>query len=178
MLKPRHKELLFRPRTSSHVSWRPELHDGQRLLDFPEVVNRFGSLLARDARRRRWRRRWRHGNWITVMLVDDFFRMAACIPGRDRPAVVAARGRRCAEWICWVPPEIWRDILPLLSGEDGQMPCDQCDQIWRFIGLWPTFKWFWQHLHNLPKSLTFLRNFGKGVKIYHFSSEMIFGQVL
>ena len=23
---------------------------------------------------------------------------------------------------------------------------DQCDQIWRFIGLWPTFKCFWQHL--------------------------------
>ena len=23
---------------------------------------------------------------------------------------------------------------------------DQCDQIWRFIGLWPTFICFWQHL--------------------------------
>ena len=22
----------------------------------------------------------------------------------------------------------------------------QCDQIWRFIGLWPTFKCIWQHL--------------------------------
>ena len=31
---------------------------------------------------------------------------------------------------------------------------------------------------NLPKSLTFLRNFGNGVKIYHFSSKFIFGQVL
>ena len=31
---------------------------------------------------------------------------------------------------------------------------------------------------NLPKSLTFLRNFCKGVKIYHFSSKIIFGQVL
>ena len=28
---------------------------------------------------------------------------------------------------------------------------------------------------DLPKSLTFLGNFGKGVKIYHFSSEIIFG---
>ena len=28
---------------------------------------------------------------------------------------------------------------------------------------------------NLPKSLTFLRNFGKGVKIYHFSSKIILG---
>ena len=27
---------------------------------------------------------------------------------------------------------------------------------------------------NLPKSLTFLGNFCKGVKIYHFSSEIIF----
>ena len=31
---------------------------------------------------------------------------------------------------------------------------------------------------NLPKSLTFLGNFCKGVKIYHFSSEILFGQLL
>ena len=31
---------------------------------------------------------------------------------------------------------------------------------------------------NLPKSPTFLGNFCKGVKIYHFSSETIFGQLL
>ena len=31
---------------------------------------------------------------------------------------------------------------------------------------------------NLPKSLTFLDNFGEGVKIYNFSSEIIFGQLL
>ena len=31
---------------------------------------------------------------------------------------------------------------------------------------------------NLPKSHTFLGNFCKGVKIYHFSSEIIFGQLL
>ena len=31
---------------------------------------------------------------------------------------------------------------------------------------------------KLPKSLTFLGNFGKGVKIYHFSSEIIFRQLL
>ena len=30
---------------------------------------------------------------------------------------------------------------------------------------------------NLPKSLTFLRNFCKGDKIYRFSSKVIFGQV-
>ena len=30
---------------------------------------------------------------------------------------------------------------------------------------------------NLAKSLTFLGNFGKGIKIYHFSSEIIFGQL-
>ena len=29
----------------------------------------------------------------------------------------------------------------------------------------------------LPKSLTFLGNFWVGVKIYHFSSEIIFGQI-
>ena len=31
---------------------------------------------------------------------------------------------------------------------------------------------------NLPKSLTFLSNFCKGFKIHHFSSEIIFGQLL
>ena len=31
---------------------------------------------------------------------------------------------------------------------------------------------------NLPKSSTFLCNFSKGVKIYHVSSEIIFGQLL
>ena len=31
---------------------------------------------------------------------------------------------------------------------------------------------------NLPKSSTFLGIFCKGVKIYHFSSEIIFGQLL
>ena len=31
---------------------------------------------------------------------------------------------------------------------------------------------------NLPKSPTFLGNFCKGVKIYHFTSEIIFGQLL
>ena len=31
---------------------------------------------------------------------------------------------------------------------------------------------------NLLKSLTFLGNLCKGVKIYHFSSEILFGQLL
>ena len=31
---------------------------------------------------------------------------------------------------------------------------------------------------NLPKSSTFVGNFCKGVQIYHFSSEIIFGQLL
>ena len=31
---------------------------------------------------------------------------------------------------------------------------------------------------NLPKSTTFLGNFCEGVKIFHFSSEIIFGQHL
>ena len=31
---------------------------------------------------------------------------------------------------------------------------------------------------NLPKYITFLGNFCKGIKMYHFSSETIFGQLL
>ena len=46
----------------------------------------------------------------------------------------------------------------------------QCDQIGRFIGLWAPI--------NLPKPPTFLGNFCKGVKIFNFSSEIIFGKLL
>ena len=52
---------------------------------------------------------------------------------------------------------------------------EQCDQIGQFIGLWASF--FWQQF-ILPKSPTYLGNFCKGVKIYQFSSEIIFGQLL
>ena len=54
---------------------------------------------------------------------------------------------------------------------------NQCDQIGRFIALWAIFQSLWQQL-ILSKSPTFLGNFCKGVKIYHFSSEIIFGQLL
>ena len=50
---------------------------------------------------------------------------------------------------------------------------NQCDQIGRFFALWATFKAFGKI--NLPKSPTFLGKFCKGVKIYHFSREIILG---
>ena len=53
----------------------------------------------------------------------------------------------------------------------------QCDQIGRYIGLLGNFLKPLATI-NLPKAPTFLRNFCKGVKIYHFSSEIIFGQLL
>ena len=54
--------------------------------------------------------------------------------------------------------------------------CEQCAQIGQFIGLWATFKPL--ATINLPKSPSLLGNFCKSVKIYHFSSEIIFGQLL
>ena len=47
-----------------------------------------------------------------------------------------------------------------------------------FFGLWATY--FSKPLAtiNLPKSLILLGNFGEGVKIYHFYSEIIFRQLL
>ena len=52
--------------------------------------------------------------------------------------------------------------------------------------VWPGWAIYWTLGHslkplaaiNLPKSPTFLGIFCKGVKIYHFSSEIIFGQLL
>ena len=53
----------------------------------------------------------------------------------------------------------------------------QCDQIGRFIGLLGNFLKPLAPI-NLPKSSTFLGNFCKVVKIYHFSREIILGQLL
>ena len=55
--------------------------------------------------------------------------------------------------------------------------CNQCDQICRFIGLWATFKSFWQQF-ICPNLSHYQGIFCKEIKIYHFSSEIIFGQVL
>ena len=58
-------------------------------------------------------------------------------------------------------------------------PCiiyKQCDQIGRFIGLWDDFLKPLATI-NLPKSLTFLGNYCKGVRIFNFSSEITFGQL-
>ena len=60
----------------------------------------------------------------------------------------------------------------------GTSKFGQCDQIGQFIELWRTnfLKPF--ATLNLSKSPTFLGNFCKGVKIYHFSCKIIFGQIL
>ena len=51
----------------------------------------------------------------------------------------------------------------------------QCDQIRRFIALWASFQCRWQELFcpNCPHFWQFC----KGVKIFHFSSAIIFGQL-
>ena len=54
---------------------------------------------------------------------------------------------------------------------------DQCDLFGRFIGLWATFQILWQHL-VCHKSPTLLGNFCKGVKIFNFCNEIIFGHIL
>ena len=53
----------------------------------------------------------------------------------------------------------------------------QCDQIGRLIALWATFSKTLATIY-LPKSPTFLGNFCRGGKIFHFSGEIIFGQLL
>ena len=54
---------------------------------------------------------------------------------------------------------------------------DDCDQIGRFIGNLGNFLKPLATI-NLSKCPTFLSIFCKDVKIYHFSSEIIFGQLL
>ena len=51
---------------------------------------------------------------------------------------------------------------------------------WPHRAIYWTLGNFSKHLTtiNLPKSPTFLGNFSKGVKIFNFSSQIIFGQLL
>ena len=53
----------------------------------------------------------------------------------------------------------------------------KCDQIGQFFSLWATFESLLKAI-NLPKSLIFLGNICKGVKIQHFSNKIIYGQIL
>ena len=40
----------------------------------------------------------------------------------------------------------WANPFQLNCNTVIPLTCEQCDQIWQFIGLWATFKYFWQHL--------------------------------
>ena len=64
------------------------------------------------------------------------------------------------------------EYLPLSQPWRALVAGDQCDQVGQFI-----LGKFLNPLAsiNLPKYPTFLGNFCKGVKIYHFSCEIIFG---
>ena len=51
--------------------------------------------------------------------------------------------------------------------------------VWPDLAIYWTLGNFFKPLaqNNLPKSPTFLGNLCKGVKIYHFSGEIVFGQL-
>ena len=77
---------------------------------------------------------------------------------------------------CFDPAQQLRPNLLLGTKDLGPGPLinpistDQCDQIGQLFKALATI--------NLPKTCTFLGNFCKRVKIYHFPSEIIFGQLL
>ena len=72
----------------------------------------------------------------------------------------------------WIP---FRSLPCRIWSSEAKRPNvpNQCDQIGRYIGLCGKYLKPLSTI-NLPKSSTFLGNFCKGVKIYHFSSEIIF----
>ena len=67
-----------------------------------------------------------------------------------------------------------------------QMETNQGSDQMQMWSVWPDLAIFWTLGNflkplatiNLPKSPTFLGNFCNGIKIYHFSSEIIFRQLL
>ena len=60
---------------------------------------------------------------------------------------------------------------------DNFIEASQCDHIGQFIGFWGNLLKPLATI-NLPKSSSFFGNFCKGVKIYHFPSKIILGQLL
>ena len=54
---------------------------------------------------------------------------------------------------------------------------NECDQIGRFIAFWATFQSLLATI-ILPKLPTLYAIFVRFCKIFHFSSEIIFGQLL
>ena len=79
--------------------------------------------------------------------------------------------RRCSKWkINFVH---WLDLNP------GRL-VSQASPVWPDLAIYWTLGNFLKPLVtiNFPKSSTFLSNFCKGVEIYNFSSEIIFGQLL
>ena len=60
---------------------------------------------------------------------------------------------------------------------DATVSMKKFDQVGRFFALWATIQSWWQQFF-FPKMPTLLGNFSKGVKIIHFSSEIIFGQLI
>ena len=62
-------------------------------------------------------------------------------------------------------------------GKELKIGGHQCDQIWRFIILWATFQSPGQQLFCQNRQ-HILGNFCKGVKIFHFTREILFGQLL
>ena len=76
---------------------------------------------------------------------------------------------------------VLKNIFPLLNQLPFHMvPFCYLHSVWPDWAIFCTLGNFFKPLATiiLPKSLTFLGNFCKGIKIYHFSSEIIVGQLL
>ena len=69
-------------------------------------------------------------------------------------------------------------LMPTFHRFYQKLTTVQCDLIGQFIALWATFQSLWQQLFYPNRPFLFLGNFCKGVNIFHFSSEFIFGQLL
>ena len=80
---------------------------------------------------------------------------------------------------CYHLPNRWR-YLPESLGKETTSCLLTVLPVWPDWAIYWTMGKFLKPLAtiNLPKSPTILCNFCKGVKIYHFSNELIFGELL
>ena len=104
-----------------------------------------------------------HGplGYSTPLVIGIFMHKQWSVVGSDFIAAAAVSSpfhdANSQTFICPLPWAVWPDLAIFCT-------------LGNFLKPWAAI--------NLPKSPTFLGNFCKGVKIYHFSSEIIFGQLL
>ena len=124
----------------------------------------------------------------SVELITSY-REGALMIWRNRPIFLIGLVQSIVESCMYIFVFLWTPVLSTALAPAPLGMIFSCFMVTFLNGpslaVWPDWAIFWTlgkflkplATINLPKSPTFLDNFCKGVQIYHFSSEIIFGQL-